>query len=177
MKSIVYWSPEPIPYLKAFALVAMNSGMRRNEILSLTRKSIDLQNGIVSLTETKNGEDRKGYLNEFAIGVLKALPPRIGCDRLFPFNPNQVSVAFMRAVRRAGIEDFRLHDLRHCFGSYHSMAGTQGRALQVLLGHKDGRMTARYSHLSDDFLKAAVDGVVLGRSRVEPGTLVAAAKK
>jgi integrase len=44
------------------------------------------------------------------------------------------------------------------------MAGVAGRGLQALLGHKDARMTMRYSHLSDAYLKAAVDGVVLGRS-------------
>lgn len=71
----------------------------------------------------------------------------------------------MRAVRRAGIADFRLHDCRHTFASYQAMAGIQARGLQTLLGHRDGRMTARYSHLSDAYLKAAVDGVMLGRSK------------
>jgi len=47
---------EPIPYLRAFATVALNTGMRRNEILSLTRKSIDWLNRTAALTETKNGE-------------------------------------------------------------------------------------------------------------------------
>jgi integrase len=154
---------EPIPYLKAFATVALNTGMRRNEILSLTRKPIDWQNRTAALTETKNGEARQVYLNDAALEALKALPPRID-GRLFPLHSNQVSVAFMRAVRRAGVEDFRLHDCRHTFASYQAMAGIQARGLQTLLGHRDGRMTARYSHLSDAYLKAAVDGVVLGRS-------------
>ncbi len=156
-------SCEPVPYLKAFATVALNTGMRRNEILSLTRKSIDWQNRTAALTETKNGEPRQVYLNDVALEALKALPPRID-GRLFPLHANQVSVAFMRAVRRASIEDFRLHDCRHTFASYQAMAGIQARGLQTLLGHRDGRMTARYSHLSDAYLKAAVDGVVLGRS-------------
>jgi len=157
---------EPVPYLKAFATVALNTGMRRNEILSLTRSSIDWQNRTAALTETKNGEVRQVYLNDAALEALKALPPRID-RRLFPVHPNQVSVAFMRAVRRAGIENFRLHDCRHTFASYQAMAGIQARGLQALLGHRDGRMTARYSHLSDAYLKAAVDGVVLGRSNAD----------
>jgi len=49
------------------------------------------------------------------------------------------------------------------------MAGIQARGLQTLLGHRDGRMTARYSHLSDAYLKAAVNGVVLGRSNTDRG--------
>ena len=164
---------EPIPFLKVFATVALNTGMRRNEILSLTRKSIDWQNRTAALTETKNGEARQVYLNDAALEALKALPPRID-GRLFPLHANQVSVAFMRAVRRAGIEDFRLHDCRHTFASYQTMAGIQARGLQTLLGHRDGRMTARYSHLSDAYLKAAVDGVVLGRSNPDRAGVEAA---
>lgn len=80
----------------------------------------------------------------------------------FPFGPNQLSMAFRRAVKRAGIEDFRLHDARHTFASYQAMSGTQGRGLQALLGHKDGRMTLRYSHLSDAYLRDAVHRINLG---------------
>ncbi|MGC2495046.1 tyrosine-type recombinase/integrase [Candidatus Binatus sp.] len=64
---------EPIPYLKAFATVALNTGMRRNEILSLTRKSIDWQNRTAALTETKNGEARQVYLNDVALEALAEL--------------------------------------------------------------------------------------------------------
>ncbi len=150
-------------YLKPFAIVAMNTGMRRNEILSLTRKSIDWRNRAALLTETKNGEARHVHLNDAALEALKALPPRID-GRLFPLGPNQTTMLFVRAAKRASLEDCRLHDLRHTFASYQAMAGVAGRGLQVLLGHKDARMTMRYSHLSDAYLKAAVDGVVLGRS-------------
>lgn len=149
------------PYLRAFALVALNTGMRRNEILSLTRASIDWTNGIANLDRTKNGDSRHVPLNSAAIEALRAVPIRLD-GQLFPLKPNQVSVAFQRAVRRASIEDFRLHDLRHTFASYQAMAGTQGRGLQALLGHRDGRMTQRYSHLSDQYLRDAVNAVQLG---------------
>ncbi|MBV8056675.1 MAG: tyrosine-type recombinase/integrase, partial [Deltaproteobacteria bacterium] len=66
-------------------------------------------------------------------------------------------------------EDCRLHDLRHTFASYQAMNGIQGRGLQALLGHKDNRMTMRYSHLSDAYLKAAVNAVNLGNGS-ENGT-------
>src|SRR5208282_3814736 len=149
-------------YLKPLAVVAMNTGMRRNEILSLTRKSIDWRNRAALLSETKNGDARHVHLNDAALEALKALPPRID-GRLFPLGPNQTTMLFVRAAKRASLEDCRLHDLRHTFASYQAMAGVAGRGLQVLLGHKDARMTMRYSHLSDAYLKAAVDGVVLGR--------------
>jgi integrase len=148
-------------YLKPFAIVAMNTGMRRNEILSLGRKSIDWANRLVTLADTKNGETRHVYLNEAAYEALKSLPPRID-GALFPFGSNQVTMLFVRAAKRAKLGDFRLHDLRHTFASYQAMSGVAGRGLQVLLGHKDARMTMRYSHLSDSYLRAAVNGVVLG---------------
>ncbi|HEY2104857.1 MAG TPA: tyrosine-type recombinase/integrase, partial [Candidatus Binataceae bacterium] len=95
--------------------------------------------------------------------------------RLFPFGPNQVTMLFVRAAKRAKLEDFRLHDLRHTFASYQAMSGVAGRGLQALLGNKDARMTMRYSHLSDAYLRAAVNAVNLGSSS-ENGTYLAPAK-
>jgi integrase len=149
------------PYLKGFVIVAMNTGMRRNEILSLNRRSVDFQNRFATLNDTKNGSARHVYLNDAACEALKTLPSRID-GRLFPMGPNQTSMLFVRAAKRARLEDCRLHDLRHTFASYQAMAGVAGRGLQALLGHKDARMTMRYSHLSDEYLRAAVNGVVLG---------------
>jgi len=150
------------PYLRAFALVALNSGMRRNEILSLRASSIDWQNRIANLEKTKNGEPAHVPLNDTAVAALRSLPTPLKDAQLFPFKPNQVSVAFMRAVRRAGIENFHLHDQRHTFCSYQAMKGAQGRDLQEMLRHKDPRMTMRYAHLSDAHLKQAINAVQLG---------------
>jgi integrase len=151
------------PYLRPFAIVAMNTGMRRNEILSLSRRSVDLENRFLTLRDTKNGSARHVYLNEAAFEALRSLPIRLD-GRLFPLEPNQTTMLFVRAAKRARLEDFRLHDLRHTFASYQAMAGVAGRGLQVLLGHKDARMTMRYSHLSDAYLRAAVNSVNLGGS-------------
>lgn len=87
-------------------------------------------------------------------------------------------MAFHRAVKRTGLEDLRLHDTRHTFASYQAMSGVQGRGLQALLG-RDPRMTLRYSHLSDAYLKA-VNNVVLGKigsRRSEDGTNPAASDR
>ena len=150
-------------YLRSFVVVALNTGMRRNEILSLSRRSIDWTNRIATLVETKNGEPRHVYLNDAAYEAFTSLPTRIDDERIFPFEPHQMTMAFHRAARRAGLEDLRLHDMRHTFASYQAMSGVQGRGLQALLGHKDARMTLRYSHLSDTYLRAAVNNVVLGK--------------
>jgi integrase len=153
------------PYLRPFVVIALNTGMRRNEILGLTRKSVDWANHFLTLTDTKNGETRHVYLNDAAFAALQSMPPRLDTPRLLPLGPNQVTMLFGRAMKRARIEDFRLHDLRHTFASYQAMSGVAARGLQALLGHRDGRMTMRYSHLSDAYLRAAIDGVVLDGSR------------
>jgi integrase len=149
-------------YLRPFVLIALNTGMRRNEILSLTCNSVDWTNHFVTLETTKNGDTRHVYLNETALETMRSLPTTIDAERLFPFRPWQITMAFRRAAKRAGIEDFRLHDLRHTFASYQAMAGVQARGLQALLGHKDNRMTMRYSHLADTYLRDAVNRVNLG---------------
>jgi integrase len=141
-------------YLKPFTIVAMNTGMRRNEILSLTRKSVDWANRLAKLADTKNGETRHVYLNEAAFDAMKSLPTQVD-ERLFPFGPNQVTMLFVRAAKRAKLEDLRLHDLRHTFASYQAMSGVAGRGLQALLGHKDARMTcgtATYPMLTSERL-------------------------
>jgi integrase len=148
-------------YLRPFVLMALNTGCRRGEILSLQRTAIDWNRRTATLTTSKNGESRVVNLNDTAFEALLSLPIRID-GRLFPFKDDAaVSRAFRRAIERAGIENFRLHDLRHSFASHMAMAGVQARGLQALLGHRDGRMTQRYSHLSDEYLREAVNRVQL----------------
>jgi integrase len=150
------------PYLTPFMLVSINTGMRRGEILHLERKDINWTRRTANLRETKNGESRIVHLNDSAIEALRSLPVRID-GRLFPFADDAViSRSFRRACARAAVHDFRLHDLRHHFASAQAMVGTSTRILQALLGHKDSRMTMRYSHLSENTLEQAVNKINIG---------------
>jgi integrase len=153
------------PYLRPFVILALNGGLRRGEILSLTRAQIDWHNCTATIAQTKNSEQGHVPLNETAMAALRLLPIRID-GRLFPFKDGHtVSRAFRRACNRANVSDFRLHDCRHTFASYHALAGTQQRGLQALLRHWDTRMTMRYSHLTDVYLRQAVDAVNLGADK------------
>jgi integrase len=102
------------------------------------------------------------YLNTLAIEALSAVvPPKKvkSTDCVFsadPINPENVSVAFLRACRLVKISDFRFHDLRHTAASWMRMKGADIHTVALILGHKDLRMAARYQHLSPAFLSDAV---------------------
>jgi len=104
-------------------------------------------------------------MDDTVAAVLQTLPRHLSSDFLFPgVNDNMVTMAFKRACRRAGIADFRLHDLCYTFGSYLAMEGFNLRTIQQLLGHKDLRMTMPYAHFSAEHLQQAVNrlDVVMG---------------
>jgi integrase len=144
-------------YLKPIVLIAIHSGMRRGEIMGLKWKDIDFKEKRITLMETKNNDLRTIFMNDVLIRVLKALPVQLHSEKVFTgINGNMVSVAFERACKRANINDFRFHDLRHTFASYLVMGGINLRTIQTLLGHRDLRMTMKYSHLSPEYLQEAV---------------------
>jgi integrase len=139
--------------------------MRRSEILGLRKLDVDSANGRLLLPQTKNGEGRIVYLNNLAMAALQRVivPEGNSTDLLFRgISPERISVAFARACRKVGIQDFRFHDLRHAAASWMRMQGADIHTVAQLLGHKDLRMAARYQHLSPAFLGEAVkrlDGV------------------
>jgi site-specific recombinase XerD len=69
----------------------------------------------------------------------------------------RVDTAFKAALKRASIEDFKFHDLRHTFASQMIMRGASLKEVQELLGHKEIKMTMRYAHLSQEHKKKAVN--------------------
>ncbi len=90
--------------------------------------------------------------------AIKRLPdsPWVFCKKNGERYGN-IRKAFEGARKRAGIVDFRFHDLRHTFASHLVMAGVDLRTVQELLGHKSFEMTLRYAHLSPEHKKAALD--------------------
>jgi len=110
--------------------------------------------------ETKNGDLRIVYLNDTAMSAVQSLRSEAQgrlTDLVFPeLTGEQVSLSFHRACVKAGISDFRFHDLRHAAASCLRMQGADIHTVAQLLGHKDLRLAARYQHLSPAFLADAV---------------------
>ena len=99
-------------------------------------------------------------MNTTLTEVLRKIPRRLDSPYVFQrFDGNKFNKmrsGFTNAVKRAGIPHVRFHDLRHTFASQLVMGGVDIRTVQELLGHKDIRMTMRYSHLAPDHMRKAV---------------------
>jgi integrase len=151
-------------WLRPIAGLLAFTGMRRSEVLGLRWLDIDRKGERILLPQTKNGDSRTVWLNALACDVIDSVKAGAPTDRVFASNitPENVSLAFLRACRKIKVADFRLHDLRHTAASWLRMSGADLQDVADLLGHRDLRMTRRYSHLSPAHLSAAVkrlDGV------------------
>ena len=147
--------------LHPILLVALNTGMRRGEIFGLRREDVDFGTNVVRVIDSKNGESRSISMNLTLRDALKSIPPRLDSPYIFAGKTGDPRVdikkRFTSALRRAQIDDFRFHDLRHTFASNLVMAGVDLATVKDLLGHKTIQMTLRYSHLSADHKASAVN--------------------
>ncbi len=151
-------------HLRPIVITALNTGMRRGEVLSLKRNNVDLKHGFILLDKTKNGDRREIPINTTLRTALEALPRRL--DGSYVFYDHKTDKAFQEvkrsfgtALKKAGIRDFHFHDLRHTFASHLVMAGIDLTTVSRLLGHKDLTMTLRYSHLSPMHMAKAVEAL------------------
>ena len=147
--------------LKPIVITALNTGMRKSEILHLTWDRVDLKNRIILLDITKNGERREIPVNNTLLNVLSGIIRNIKTDYVF-YNPEtlksyyDIKKSFATALRKAHIIDFHFHDLRHTFASRLVMGGVDLTTVKELLGHKSITMTLRYSHLASAHIQNAV---------------------
>ncbi len=149
------------PRLKPIIIVALNTGMRKSEILNLKWQDYDFSRGILYLRNTKSGEKREVPVNEQAKTALVSIPKNPKSDYIFSNKDGRpcqsVRKAFDNALKRAKIADFRFHDLRHTFASHLVQSGIDLNTVRELLGHASLKMTIRYAHLSPNHKKQAVD--------------------
>ena len=148
-------------HLKPIVTVALNTGMRKGELLSLKWDQVNLDQGIISLLDTKNHERRDLLMNEAVKSTLRALKAQRSGEYVFcngyGESFGEVKRSFGTALRKSGIEDFRFHDLRHTFASNLVMEGVDLMTVKELLGHKSLEMTMRYSHLAPSHKMRAIN--------------------
>lgn len=151
-------------WIREIVQLALNTGMRQNEILSLKWRDVNLDRGTLTIVESKNGEQRTLPLNKAVMAVLEAKGKiRHISGLVFPsqagtkINPGNLRRAFNSARDKSGIDHVRFHDLRHTFATRLVQAGVDLYAVKELLGHKSIKMTMRYAHHYPESLRYGVD--------------------
>lgn len=157
------------PMLRWIVRIAVETGMRSSEIVTLRRSQVDMVKRVVRLIETKNTMPRTVPLTVEATNLFEqalANPVRpVGTDLIFfgepgrdevrrPYNFNKVWLDIKRA---AGCSDFRFHDLRHEAVSRLVEAGLSDQEVAAISGHKSMQMLKRYTHLRAEDLVAKLD--------------------
>jgi integrase len=147
--------------LYAIVVIALSTGARRGEILGLRWSDVDMQRGMLTFHETKNGERRSVPLVSHAAELVRvhAKVRRLDTDLVFPGRGNrplEIGKMFSDALDRAQIQDFHFHDLRHTAASYLAMNGATIAEIAEVLGHKTLQMVKRYAHLTEGHTRDVV---------------------
>ncbi len=148
------------PAVKPVLIIALHTGMRRNEILTLKWKNVDFSRGFIFIEDSKSGRSRKVPMS---VKVLEALKGRARESEFIFFNPRTkdrvkgIAAAFKGACARAEIKGLRLHDLRHTAASKMIEAGVDLVTVSKILGHASIQMTMRYAHPTPENMQRAVD--------------------
>ena len=149
-------------HLKYIVTMLLLTGARKNEVIHAKWKDFDLEQRIWSIEFNKSGKIRYVPLSDGVLQLLEIIPKEKNNPYLFP-NPKtgkpyvQIFPSWNTARKRAGLEDVRIHDLRHSFASFLINNGRSLYEVQKLLGHTQVKTTQRYSHLSQKSLIAAAN--------------------
>ena len=158
-----------LDHLRPLVMLALNTGLRRGELLGLTWGSVNFSDKILTVTAAtaKSGHTRRVPLNREALEVLTAWHARQGEPKsdafVFPGHDGErmtrIDTSWESLMKAAKLNNFRLHDCRHHFASKLVQAGVDLYTVKELLGHSEIAMTERYSHLKPENLRAAVEKV------------------
>lgn len=158
------------PHQLDIVIFALQTGLRQSNVVKLEWRQVDLNHAHMWV-EAGNSKNRKAIAVPLKREALAVLSRQKGKhpERVFTRSGKPVANVNTRARRkallRAGIEDFRWHDLRHTWASWHRMQGTPAHELQQLGGWKSSAMVERYAHLAPDHLANAasrIDSVANG---------------
>ncbi len=160
----------PLPHLSAFIRLALSTGCRKSELLFLEWGRVNRDESLLLLEpeHTKAGKRRYVPLNAAALAALDALSAFNAAH--WPDSPwvftgsrgwrvRSLQKPWQAALERAGITDFRIHDLRHTCASWLVMDGVPLTVVRDLLGHSSIVVTERYAHLAPDKVRRAVEAM------------------
>lgn len=145
---------------REYVIFALATGLRQSNVLQLEWSQVNLEqrHAWVRGSQSKNGHPISVPLNHTALSVLKRQQGK-HLNRVFTYRGKPIkqanTKAWQAAKKRAGIEDFRWHDLRHTWATWQRQAGTPTHELQQLGGWRTGAMVERYAHLAPDSLAQA----------------------
>lgn len=151
------------PYAVAMLRLLVITGARHGEILGLRWDEVNFERGCIELSDSKTGE-KEIYLPPAALQILSDLPraeenPYVIAGRRPGTHLVNIKDTWSAIRTDAGLEDVRLHDLRHSFASVGARAGMSLPVIGALLGHRETATTARYAHFSDDPLRTAASSI------------------
>lgn len=144
------------PLMKLVVEFALETAMRRGEILSLIWRNINFEKRTAYLPMTKNGEYRYVPLSTKAVNILNSLPQSEN-ERVFQLEAQTLSIGFKRCTKRADVIDMRFHDLRHCAITNLSSKFLNVLELAAISGHKSLNMLKRYTHIKAEDLVKKLD--------------------
>ncbi|MBI4468899.1 MAG: site-specific integrase [Acidobacteria bacterium] len=153
-----------LAYLKPVVILALNTGMRKGELLNLTWDRVNLEAGEILVTQTKSGQDRTIPISPLVAGELAKLRDTADSEFIFA-NPltgdrySDLKSVFPRACRKAGISGVVFHTLRHTAASRMVASGMDLRTVQEILGHTEIATTQRYLHAMPERKTAAVQAL------------------
>jgi integrase len=150
-------------YLYPLVVLALSTGARQMELLTLTWSQVDFEQKVLHLLDTKNGTARVLPLTGRALELMRDHFKVRRADTMLVFpgksgrTPVRLRTAWETAVRRADLTDFTFHDMRHTFASYLAMNGASLMEVAEALGHKTLAMVKRYAHLSEAHTRGVVE--------------------
>ena len=165
---VLYPDIQPSQYadhLKPIVLLALNTGMRRGEIITLEWQSINFDKAVITIKAeiSKNGKERHIPINSQTMPMLKQWREQTDSKNFVFINPKtgkpftEIKNSWGGVIKKAGIKNLRFHDLRHDFASKLVMAGVDLNTVRELLGHSDFKQTLKYAHLAPEHKAQAVE--------------------
>ena len=148
--------------LKKVVIVALNTGLRKSNILKLKWENINFDFRMIELTENKGNKHLKIYMNDELYNLFKSMTPY--CEYVFA-NPQtnkpykDLRKPWVKALKKARIYNFRFHDLRHTVGTTLAKKGVPVNVIKHILGHSDVSTTMQYIHIASEDVKKAMESL------------------